>query len=137
MTNSKPKQANHASKRIVAEIIGDSAIELGIMLEVLGLTNLPKRDVDLAFIKLAIVSVNSVISKCSAKTGKKYPSIDDLLNFLRDDAELKPATPIEAVREIIDAAPVVAEVMPNDDDQHQLPLGEPDTAQPVVTGKAE
>jgi hypothetical protein len=102
------KKAHNASKRIVAEIEGDKAIELGILIEMLGLAYMPKRDADLLFIKLAMISINYVIPKCSAKIGKKYPSIDDLIVFLRNDEELKPADTIEVIPEIINTATVEA-----------------------------
>lgn len=72
------------TKRISAELSGDTAIKHGILLTTTRLDKESKKDADSKFCELSVLCVEKITQMCSNASGVQYPSYDQLLQFLTD-----------------------------------------------------
>lgn len=75
------------TKRISAELSGDSAIRADIIYTSTRLTNEPKKDADRIFCEISTLALEKVIELCKNETAVQYPSHTQLLAFLEGKAQ--------------------------------------------------
>ena len=74
------------TKRISAELSGDSAIRAEVIYTTTRLSEEPKKEADRMFCELSMYSLEKVIELCKNETGVQYPSHAQLLAFLNNEA---------------------------------------------------
>lgn len=75
---------NIATRRINAEFIGDAALEVDLLERALRIDDefKTKSARDNAIASIAVTALSAAVKDCSAKTGKRFPSYQDVLAFL-------------------------------------------------------
>jgi hypothetical protein len=69
------------SKRISAELMGDNAVMASVLETSLQITG-SKFSKDAVMISLAIKALSKVVDDCSVGTGKRFPNVADVEEFL-------------------------------------------------------
>lgn len=70
------------TKRISAELAGDSAIRADIIYTSTRLSAEPKKDADRMFCELSTLCVERIIELCKKETGVQFPSYSQLHEYL-------------------------------------------------------
>lgn len=85
-------------RRFSAVLQGDDALESEILMKSLQIEDKVKGkvDQDTVFLKIALAATSHVTRMCGEKIGKKYPSYQDLMNFLGIDVAIERKSAVEA-----------------------------------------